>query len=79
MDSHQVCAVLGVKLTDWAGALQPSCRYFPMLSNSFLARTGLQRLFPLGQLVENMAWDYTAVREFNWAPHCHWLIRREVL
>jgi len=79
MDSHPDCGVLGVKLTDRAGALQPSCRYFPTPFNSFLARTGLQRLFPWVQPVDNMTWDHAAVRECDWVPGCYYLIRREVL
>lgn len=79
MDAHPDCGVLGVKLTDRAGALQPSCRYFPTPFNSFLARTGLQRLFPWVQLVDNMAWDHDTVRECDWVPGCYYLIRREVL
>lgn len=79
MDAHPDCGVLGVTLTDRAGALQPSCRYFPTPFNSFLARTGLQRLFPWVQLVDNMAWDHAAVRECDWVPGCYYLIRREVL
>lgn len=79
MDAHPDCGVLGVKLTDRSGALQPSCRYFPTPFNIFLNRTGLQRLFPRGVLVDDMTWDHAAVRECDWVPGCYYLIRREVL
>lgn len=79
MDAHPDCGVLGVKLTDRDGALQPSCRYFPTPFNIFLSRTGFQRLFPWVQPVDNMTWDHAAVRECDWVPGCYYLIRREVL
>ncbi|MDD3936001.1 glycosyltransferase family 2 protein [Rhodoferax sp.] len=79
MDSHPDCGVLGVKLTDRAGALQPSCRYFPTPFNIFLNRTGLQRLFPWVVLVDDMTWDHASVRECDWVPGCYYLIRHEVL
>lgn len=79
MDAHPDCGVLGVKLTDRAGALQPSCRYFPTPFNIFLNRTGLQRLFPWVVLVDDMTWDHASVRECDWVPGCYYLIRHEVL
>lgn len=79
MDAHPDCGVLGVKLTDRSGELQPSCRYFPTPFNIFLNRTGLQRLFPWVVLVDDMVWDHASVRECDWVPGCYYLIRREVL
>ena len=79
MDAHPDCGVLGVKLIDRAGVLQPSCRFFPTPFNIFLGRTGLQRLFPWVVLVDDMAWDHASVRECDWVPGCYYLIRREVL
>ena len=79
MDAHPDCGVLGVRLTDRDGHLQPSCRYFPTPFNTFLVRTGLQRLFPWVKPVDDMAWDHSTVRECDWVPGCYYLIRREVL
>lgn len=79
MDAHPDCGVLGVKLTDRDGHLQHSCRYFPTPFNTFLVRTGLQRLFPWVKPVYDMAWDHASVRECDWVPGCYYLIRREVL
>ena len=79
MDAHPDCGVLGVRLTDRDGHLQPSCRYFPTPFNTFLVRTGLQRLFPWVKRVDDMAWDHSSVRECDWVPGCYYLIRREVL
>lgn len=79
MDAHPDCGVLGVKLTERSGELQPSCRYFPTPFNIFLGRTGLQRLFPWVVLVDDMVWDHATVRECDWVPGCYYLVRREVL
>lgn len=79
MDAHPDCGVLGVRLTDRDGHLQPSCRYFPTPFNTFLVRTGLRRLFPWVKRVDDMAWDHSSVRECDWVPGCYYLIRREAL
>jgi N-acetylglucosaminyl-diphospho-decaprenol L-rhamnosyltransferase len=79
MEVNPCCGVLGVKLVGRDGALQPSCRYFPTPWNVFLAKTGLQRLFPGTRLVDDMTWDHASVRECDWVPGCYYLIRREVI
>jgi N-acetylglucosaminyl-diphospho-decaprenol L-rhamnosyltransferase len=79
MDANPGCGVLGVKLVGEDGALQPSCRYFPTPWNVFLASTGLGRFFPRSRMVDDMAWDHSAVRECDWVPGCYYLIRREVI
>jgi GT2 family glycosyltransferase len=79
MDAHPRCGVLGVKLVDRDGVLQPSCRYFPTPLNIFLSATGLTRLFPGVRLVDDMAWDHASVRACDWVPGCYYLVRREVI
>ena len=78
MDAHARCGVLGVKLVNQTGSLQPCCRYFPTPWNVFLASTGLNRFFPGTRLVDEMAWDHASVRECDWVPGCYYLVRREV-
>lgn len=79
MDANPECGVLGVKLTDREGGLQPSCRYFPTPINVFLNRTGLDRFLPWVRGVDDMAWGHASVRECDWVPGCYYLIRRETL
>ncbi len=79
MDRHQECGLLGVKLVGLSGELQPSCRYFPMPLNKFINRTGLNKLFPWIQLVDDMDWDHALPRECDWVPGCYLLIRHEVI
>jgi GT2 family glycosyltransferase len=79
MDEHPECGVLGVRLTDRDGTLQPSARYFPTPLNLFLQRTGLSRLFPGVRTVDDMAWDHKSVRQCDWAPGCYLLVRKTVI
>jgi len=79
MDEHPECGLLGVKLVGRDGEWQPSCRYFPTPLNKFLNRTGLNKLFPWVQMVDDMDWDHASVRACDWVPGCYLLIRREVI
>jgi N-acetylglucosaminyl-diphospho-decaprenol L-rhamnosyltransferase len=79
MDTHLGCGILGVKLVGENGELQPCCRYFPTPWNTFLTRTGLNRVFSGAQLVDDMDWDHSAIRECDWVPGCYYLVRRKVI
>lgn len=79
MDAHPQCGVLGVRLEGRDGVLQPCCRYFPTPWNTFLLRTGLNRLFKSVQMVDNMAWAHDEVRSCDWVVGCYYLVRREVI
>jgi GT2 family glycosyltransferase len=79
MDSHPQCGVLGARLIGQDGALQPSCRYFPTLLNTFIANSGLGRLFPWVRAVDDMNWDHRSTRECDWVPGCYYLVRRAVI
>lgn len=79
MERNSDIGVLGVKLLGRDGVLQPSCRYFPTPLNIFLNRTGLFKLFPKVQLVDDMAWDHNTARECDWVPGCYYLVRKEVV
>jgi N-acetylglucosaminyl-diphospho-decaprenol L-rhamnosyltransferase len=79
IDEHPRCGVLGVKLVNEDGTLQPSCRYFPTPWNTFLKSTGLARFSPRTRFVDDMAWDHASVRECEWVPGCYYLVRREVI
>jgi N-acetylglucosaminyl-diphospho-decaprenol L-rhamnosyltransferase len=79
MDAHPRCGILGVRLVDPNGVLQPSARYFPTPWNLFLARTGLQRIVPGARMVDDMAWDHGSVRHCDWVPGCYYLVRRTLI
>lgn len=79
MERDPRCGVLGVRLTDSDGSLQPSCRYFPTPLNLFLQRAGVKWLFPWVRQVDDMEWDHASVRECDWVPGCYYLTRRAVI
>ena len=79
MDLHPQCGVLGVRLVGRDGVLQPSCRYFPTVFNTFTCATGLNRWFPWIRSVDEMTWDHASVRECDWVPGCYYMVRREVI
>jgi N-acetylglucosaminyl-diphospho-decaprenol L-rhamnosyltransferase len=79
MGVHPICGILGVKLLNEDGTLQPSCRYFPTPWNVFLQRTGLSRFFPGCRLVDDMSWDHASTRQCDWVPGCYYMVRSEVV
>jgi N-acetylglucosaminyl-diphospho-decaprenol L-rhamnosyltransferase len=79
MENNPRCGILGVKLVDEAGRLQPSCRYFPTPWNVFLAKTGLNRIFSGTRLVDDLEWDHGSIRECDWVPGCYYLVRKLVI
>jgi hypothetical protein len=78
MDANPKCGVLGVRLTDEDGRVQPSCRFFPTPWNIFVSSQGLHSWFPKMRFVDDPNWDPTAYQECDWVPGCYYLIRREV-
>jgi N-acetylglucosaminyl-diphospho-decaprenol L-rhamnosyltransferase len=79
MGAHPRCGILGVRLVDQHGVLQPSCRYAPTPLNLFAERTGLQWLFPGLRMVDDMRWAHDAVRECDWVPGCFYLVRKQLI
>jgi N-acetylglucosaminyl-diphospho-decaprenol L-rhamnosyltransferase len=79
LEEHPRCGVLGVKLVNEDGQLQPSCRYFPTPWNVFLQKTGLSRFFPANRLIDDLNWDHASVRQCDWVPGCFYLMRGNVL
>ena len=79
MESNPKTGILGVKLLGRDGVLQPSCRYFPTPLNSFLFRTGLDKVFTSVKMIDDMTWDHNQVRDCDWVPGCYYLIRKEVI
>lgn len=79
MDSNPKCGLLGVRLTDRVGQLQPSCRYFPTPWNIFLNNTGFSHFFRNVQMVDDVQQDHASVALCDWVPGCFYLVRREVI
>lgn len=79
MDAHPRCGILGVRLTDADGALQPSRRKFPTPVTTFLRRTGLESVLPVPAARHDIDEDHACVAECDWVPGCYYLVRRAVL
>lgn len=77
--AHPDVGVLGVRLLSRDGSLQPSCRYFPTPLNVFALRTGLQKLLPGLQMIDEMGWDHLGARDCDWVPGCFYLMPRDVV
>jgi len=76
MEKHPECGLLGVQLVGRDGDLQPSCRYFPTPFNLFAERTGLNRLFPSIQMVDNPNTNHNQTQKCDWVPGCYYLLRQ---
>jgi GT2 family glycosyltransferase len=79
MRNNEEIGIVGVRLLGRDGSLQPSCRYFPTPYNVFLSRTGLSAYLPRVEMVDDLNWDHTGVRECDWVPGCFYMIRRTAL
>ena len=79
MEDDRRCGVLGARLVDAHGNLQPCCRYFPTPWNLFLERTGGDRLFKRSRMVDDFEWDHATSRKCDWVPGCFYLTRKEVI
>ncbi|MCQ9206668.1 MAG: glycosyltransferase family 2 protein [Omnitrophica bacterium] len=82
MKTNQRCGVLGCRLVDINGNLQPSARYFPTPWRIFLSYSGIGYKFPdipFLRGIDNMKWNHRSVREIDWVPGCYFLIRRDAI
>jgi GT2 family glycosyltransferase len=81
-DAHRDGAVVGCRVLNADGSLQPTCFRFPSVLNMVLGTSHLSKLFPHSRFLgrENMAWwDRTSVREVEVVTGCFMLVRREAI
>ena len=82
MDAHPDAGMLGGRLLNPDGSLQPSCWPFPSLRSRFFRALYLDKLLPRSSLVGAYylgSWAYDSVREVDVVAGCCVLVRREVL
>jgi len=82
MDAHPDAGMLGCRLLNPDGSLQPSCWPFPNLKSRFLRALYLDGLAPAGRLSGVFylgSWAYDSVREVDVIQGCCMLLRRELL
>ena len=81
-EAHPRAGLIGPKVLNPDGTLQPSCRRFPTFGAGLFRNTFLGRLFPQNRytrayLMEE--WDHTRPRQVDWLSACCLLARREML
>jgi hypothetical protein len=82
MDDHPRIGVLGCRLTDPDGTLQPSARMLPGPLNKILHITGLAARFSKSKFfgrVDYTWWDHSEPRTVGWVVGAYFLIRRETM
>lgn len=82
MDENKRIGILGCKLTNPDGSLQPSARMLPRPLNKILHITGLASHFPESRFfgrVDFSWWDHSTPRSVGWVVGAFFLIRREMI
>ena len=82
LDDHPNIGVLGCKLTNPDGTMQPSARMLPGPWNKILHITGLAARFPGSKFfgrVDYTWWDHSEPRTVGWVVGAYFLIRRETM
>lgn len=79
---HPDVGIVGCKILNEDGSLQPSCRRFPTPAVGLFRNTFLGRLFPRNRYTRSYLmtdWDHMNLREVDWVSGACMLIRRETL
>jgi len=82
IEEHKEYGILGCRIVNLNGALQPSARFFPTPWKLFVSNVGLDNKFPgikFFKSMDDMRWAHDAVREADWIPGCYFLIRKTVI
>ncbi|MCP3926357.1 MAG: glycosyltransferase family 2 protein [Desulfobacterales bacterium] len=82
MDSNQNTGILGCKLTDMYGKMQPSARMQPGIFNKILHITGLSAKFPESRFFGRLDytwWDHNSPKNVGWVVGAFFMIRRETM
>ena len=82
MDANPGIGVLGCKLTNPDGSLQPSARMLPGPLNKILHISGLASRFPKSRFfgrVDFSWWDHSRPRSVGWVVGAFFMIRRTVV
>ncbi len=80
MEQHPECGVLGCRLIDREGTMQPSARYFPTPWNLFLTNMGMvKNTIPFLKGVDNMEVDHSRIFECDWVIGCYLFTRKEIV
>ena len=82
MGKNSSIGMLGPKILNADMTLQPSCRAFPNLWDSFFRALGLDTLFPRSPLFGRRfmsCWSHDGIRRVDVLSGCFWMVRREAI
>jgi len=82
MDEHPEIGVLGPKVLNRDGSLQPTCREFPTFWKNICHAMALNKLFPKSSLFGGytmMDWSHDTVREVDFLSGCFMMVRRSAI
>jgi GT2 family glycosyltransferase len=82
MDNHPDIGILGCRLTNPDGTMQPSARMLPGPLNKILHITGLAARFPNSKFfgrVDYTWWNHSEPKTVGWVVGAYFLIRRETM
>ncbi|MEM7181627.1 MAG: glycosyltransferase family 2 protein [Spirochaetota bacterium] len=82
MQENRECGVLGIKLKNEVGVLQPCARKIPNPWYKFLVISGIAHKFRHSKLLggpDYSWWNHSEIRTVGWVVGAYFLIRREVI
>lgn len=80
IEKNSDCGVLGSRLIDRDGVMQPSGRFFPTPWNIFLTKLGLvNNKIPILRGIDDMEKNHNQVFECDWVVGCYLLIRKKIV
>jgi GT2 family glycosyltransferase len=80
MNDHPETGILGVKLTNEDGSMQPSARILPTPFQKFITMSGIASVFKKSKIlsIDYTWWDHSKPKNVGWVPGAYFLIRKEV-
>ncbi len=81
MKNNSDVGILGVKLVDKEGNLQPSARHFPSSFSKFIVLAGISKHFPHSRLLggpDYSWWDHSSIKNVDWVVGAYFMIRKDV-
>lgn len=82
MNDHPQIGVLGPKVLNSDGSLQPSCREFPTFWKNLCRAFALDKLFPKSKIFGGyymMNWSHDTVKEIDYLSGCFMMVRRSAI
>jgi N-acetylglucosaminyl-diphospho-decaprenol L-rhamnosyltransferase len=80
MERQSDCGVMGCRLIDREGTMQPSARYFPTPWNILLLKLNwINNKFSWLRGIDDMNRDHSQIFECDWVPGCYLLTRKKIV